>query len=134
MLSIPKRATIPFHVVRLAGGLQRCRQRIQLAPCGHRGRRGDPLFRARRTLMTGDDLLTDRQRERLIVLFTDPNHVQVEATWSISQVMIGAQASGLYPSCPTRRCQRGHQCRPARLCRPPLQTLLGVLAGFLATD
>lgn len=90
---VPAAVTVmdPFHVVRLAGdGLQRCRQRIQLATCGHRGRRGDPLFRARRTLMTGDDLLTDRQRERLIVLFTDPNHVQVEATWGIYQQIIAA--------------------------------------------
>jgi transposase len=38
----------PFHVVRLAGdGLERCRQRIQQATTGYRGRSGDPLYRAR---------------------------------------------------------------------------------------
>jgi exodeoxyribonuclease V alpha subunit len=53
----------PFHVVRLAGGaLDRCRRRVQQDTHGHRGRKDDPLYRARRTLHTGSDLLTDRQR------------------------------------------------------------------------
>lgn len=59
-----------------------------------RGRKNDPLYRARRTLHTGADLLTDRQRARLGALF-DPElygdaHVQVEATWGIYQTMITA--------------------------------------------
>jgi len=41
----------PFHVVALAGAkLDLCRQRVQQQTCGHRGRAGDPLYRARRTL------------------------------------------------------------------------------------
>jgi len=41
----------PFHVVRLAGdALDRCRRRVQQDLHGHRGRRDDPLYRARRTL------------------------------------------------------------------------------------
>ena len=46
-------------------------------------RKDDPLYRARRTLHTGADLLTDRQRERLTALFGIEDHVQVEATWGI---------------------------------------------------
>ncbi len=81
----------PFHVVRLAGdALDRCRRRVQQDLHGHRGLAGDPLYRARRTLHTGEDLLTDRQRERLMVLFADPEHVEVEATWGIYQRMIAA--------------------------------------------
>ena len=81
----------PFHVVRLAGdALDRCRRRVQQDRHGHRGLAGDPLYRARRTLHTGDDLLTDRQRERLMVLFADAEHVEVEATWGIYQRMIAA--------------------------------------------
>ena len=50
----------PFHVVRLAGdALDQCRRRVQLAIHGHRGHNDDPLYRARRTLHTGADLLTD---------------------------------------------------------------------------
>ena len=37
----------PFHVVRLTGNaLDECRRRVQLATCGHRGRKTDPLYRA----------------------------------------------------------------------------------------
>jgi len=78
-------------VVRLAGNaLDRCRRRVQQDTRGHRGRAGDPLYRARRTLHTGTDLLTDRQRERIEALFATDEHVEVEATWGIYQRMIGA--------------------------------------------
>ena len=52
----------PFHVVRLAGdALNDCRRRVQQTTRGRRGRKNDPLYRARRTLHTGADLLTDKQ-------------------------------------------------------------------------
>jgi transposase len=78
-------------VVRLAGDtLDRCRRRVQQATCGHRGRKTDPLYAARRTLHTGADLLTDKQKDRLAALFADEAHVEVEATWGIYQKMIAA--------------------------------------------
>jgi transposase len=81
----------PFHVVRLAGdALDRCRRRVQQDLHGHRGRQNDPLYRARRTLHTGTDLLTDKQRQRLTSLFGIDEHVQVQATWGIYQRMIAA--------------------------------------------
>jgi transposase len=80
----------PFHVVRLAGdALDRCR-RVQQAIHGHRGRKGDRLYSARRTLHTGADLLTDKQTDRLVALFAADEHVEVEATWGIYQRMIAA--------------------------------------------
>ncbi|MFC6152432.1 ISL3 family transposase [Nocardioides yefusunii] len=79
----------PFHVVRLAGdALDRCRRRVQQDLHGHRGRKNDPLYRARRTLHTGAALLTDKQRNRLTELFATDAHVEVEATWGIYQRMI----------------------------------------------
>jgi len=81
----------PFHVVRLGGdALDRCRRRVQLATRGHRGRKGDPLYAARRTLHTGADLLTDKQKDRLEALFATDAHVEVEVTWGIYQRMIVA--------------------------------------------
>ena len=81
----------PFHVVRLAGdALDKCRQRVQQATRGHRGRSGDPLYAARRTLHTGEKLLTPKQHARLQALFTVDDHVEVEVTWSIYQRMITA--------------------------------------------
>jgi transposase len=90
---LPDAATVmdPFHVVRLAGNaLDECRRRVQLATCGHRGRKSDPLYRARRTLQTGADLLTDKQRARLAALFTADAHAEVEATWSMYQRTVAA--------------------------------------------
>jgi len=81
----------PFHVTRLAGeALDECRRRVQQAIHGHRGMKGDPLYAARRTLSTGADLLTDKQKDRLAALFADDAHVEVEATWGIYQRMIAA--------------------------------------------
>ena len=71
---LPDAVTVmdPFHVVRLAGdALDRCRRRVQHDLHGHRGRAKDPLYRARRTLHTGADLLTDRQKTRLETLFAN---------------------------------------------------------------
>jgi transposase len=90
---LPDAVTVmdPFHVVRLAGdALDRCRRRVQQDLHGHRGHKGDPLYAARRTLHTGADLLTDKQKDRLAALFADDAHVEVEATWGIYQRMIEA--------------------------------------------
>jgi len=62
-------------------------------PAGHlraRGRKGDPLSAARRTLHTGAALLTEKQQARLEALFAVSEHVEVEATWGIYQRMIAA--------------------------------------------
>jgi transposase len=90
---LPDAVTVldPFHVVRLAGdALDRCRRRIQQDLHGRRGRAKDPLYRSRRTLHTGADLITDKQKTRLQTLFANDDHVQVEATWGIYQRMIAA--------------------------------------------
>jgi transposase len=81
----------PFHVVRLAGdALDQVRRRIQQAIHGHRGRAGDPLYTARRTLHTGRKLLTDRQQARLDALFADEDHLAVEVTWQVYQRIVDA--------------------------------------------
>jgi transposase len=91
--AMPDTVTVmdPFHTVRLAGdALDRVRRRVQQDRHGHRGRRGDPLYRARRTLHTGVELLTGRQQARLERLFADEAHVAVEATWAVYQRMVAA--------------------------------------------
>lgn len=91
--AMPDAVTVmePFHVVALAGdALDRCRQRVQRDLHGHRGRRHDPLYRARRALRTGEKLLTDRQRGRLERLFVDQRHAAVEVTWAVYQAMVAA--------------------------------------------
>ena len=81
----------PFHTVRLGGeALDDCRRRTQQATLKHRGRKHDPLYGARRTLLTGADLLTPKQQQRLEALFAADEHAEVEATWGAYQRMIEA--------------------------------------------
>ncbi|MFC7753276.1 ISL3 family transposase [Tsukamurella soli] len=90
---LPQAQTVmdPFHVVRLAGdALDRCRRRVQQDVHGHRGRTTDPLYRARRTLHTGIDLLTDRQKQRLEAVFAVDEYAEVEAAWTVYQQAVQA--------------------------------------------
>ena len=61
-----KVAADPFHIVRLANqALTKCRQRTQTDTTRHRGRRGDPLYGARKLLLMGSERLDGAGRERL---------------------------------------------------------------------
>ena len=73
-----------------ASKLDQCRRRVQRAITGRRGRAGDRLYRARRTLHTGAGLLTDAQTERLEALFADDRHAAAQASWGVYQRLIQA--------------------------------------------
>ncbi|MPZ54874.1 MAG: hypothetical protein GEU79_19475 [Acidimicrobiia bacterium] len=48
-----------FHAIRLANqAIDQVRRRVQNVTLGHRGRKGDPLYRIRRALLTGHKRLT----------------------------------------------------------------------------
>ena len=56
----------PFHVISLANrSLDAVRRRVQTEQTGHRGRRDDPLYRARRVLLRGEENLDPAATERL---------------------------------------------------------------------
>ena len=56
----------PFHVISLANRcLDAVRRRVQTEQTGHRGRRDDPLYRARRVLLRGEEKLDAEATERL---------------------------------------------------------------------
>ena len=81
----------PFDVVRLAAdALDETRRRVQQATTGRRGRASDALHAARRTLLTREGLLTQRQRTRLAGLFADQRHTPVKITWAVYQKTIDA--------------------------------------------
>ncbi|MGH8888208.1 MAG: ISL3 family transposase [Acidothermaceae bacterium] len=70
---LPKAAQVvdPFHVISLANrALDQIRRRVQTEQTGHRGRRDDPLYRARRMLLAGEEHLTDKAAARLASLLT----------------------------------------------------------------
>lgn len=80
----------PFLVARFARqALDESRRRVHQELHGRRGRRAYPSYRARRTLHTGTDLLTNWQKA-LAALFANFDHSEVEATWGIHQRLVGA--------------------------------------------
>jgi transposase len=76
-----------FHVVELAGNvLDEIRRRVQQDTLHRRGHKNDPLYPIRRTLLTGEQHLTKRQRARLeqYLPLDDPTG-KVELAWPIYQ-------------------------------------------------
>jgi transposase len=79
----------PFHVIKLANlKLDECRRRVQNERQGHRGRKHDSLYRARRLLTMADERLDDRGREKLMGLLHagDPKG-EVFATWQAKELV-----------------------------------------------
>jgi transposase len=65
---LPKAAQVvdPFHAVALANrALDAIRRRVQIEQLGHRGRKDDPLYRARRLLLRGEERLSEDAAARL---------------------------------------------------------------------
>jgi transposase len=65
---LPKASQVvdPFHLIALANRcLDDVRRRVQNEQTGHRGRKADPLYRARRVLLMGEEKLDDDASERL---------------------------------------------------------------------
>ena len=61
-----KQVADPFHVVRLANtALDEVRRRVQNQTLGHRGHKHDPLYRARKLLVSASENITDNGRTRL---------------------------------------------------------------------
>jgi transposase len=76
MLPKARQVVDSFHTIALANrALDDIRRRVQLQTLGHRGRRDDPLFRARRVLLMGEERLDEKATERLESLLElgDPN-------------------------------------------------------------
>jgi transposase len=70
-VTLPKASQVidPFHLVQLANrALDGVRRRVQNEQTGHRGRRDDPLYRARRMLLRGEERLDEKAAERLASL------------------------------------------------------------------
>jgi transposase len=89
MLPTAVQVADPFHVVRLGNtALDECRRRVQNETVGHRGRKNDPLYRARRRLTMAAERLTVDGRERLMGLLAagDP-HREVWFAWNAKEVV-----------------------------------------------
>lgn len=79
----------PFHVTKLANSkLDDCRRRVQNETPGHRGRKDDPLYRARRLLTKAHERLDEAGDTRLRGLLRagDP-HGEVRMAWHAKEVV-----------------------------------------------
>lgn len=83
-----------FHVVGLANAALtdvRCRRQQEI--CGHRGRRGDPLFAVRHDLLRAREHLTDRARERLEAAFRADWWDELSCAWTLKEMLRDLYAS-----------------------------------------
>ncbi len=79
----------PFHLVKLANSqLDECRRRVQNETLGHRGRKDDPLYRARRLLTKAHERLDERGDTKLVGLLEagDPRG-EVRMAWHAKEVV-----------------------------------------------
>jgi transposase len=79
----------PFHLVRLAGQkLDEVRRRVQNETLGHRGRKADPLYRARKLLVLAQERLDDRSQGKLTGLLAagDPKG-EVTTAWHAKEAV-----------------------------------------------
>ena len=82
-------AADPFHVVRLGNdALDEVRRRVQQQTLGHRGRNHDPLYRARKLLVSASEKITDSGRVRLRGLLDagDP-YGEVRDAWHAKETL-----------------------------------------------
>ena len=84
-----KQVADPFHVVKLANdALDEVRRRVQQHTLGHRGRKHDPLYRARKLLVSASETITDAGRVRLRGLLDagDP-YGEVRDAWHAKETL-----------------------------------------------
>ncbi|MSV81081.1 MAG: hypothetical protein F2681_15810 [Actinobacteria bacterium] len=89
MLTTAVQVADPFHVVRLGNTARdECRRRVQNETLGHRCRRDDPLWRARRRLTIARERLSEEQHGRVLGLLRagDP-HREVWFAWNAKEVV-----------------------------------------------
>ena len=81
----------PFHVVRLGNShLDETRRRVQQEIHGHRGHKGDPLYRIRRLLLVASERLSESGWRRLRAGLDDPKgdpFMEVEAGYLAKEML-----------------------------------------------
>lgn len=84
-----------FHAIKLANtAIDDVRRRVQQDTLGHRGRKGDPLYRARRVLLSASERLSEERFEWMQSLITagDPDG-EVGAAWVAKELLRSVYAA-----------------------------------------
>ena len=82
---------VPFHAIRLGNNsIDETRRRVQNDTLGHRGRKGDPLYRVRRLLISAHERLSKGADAKLRGLLTagDPRG-EVRLAWHAKETLRG---------------------------------------------
>ena len=83
-----------FHIERLAAqALTEVRCRRQQEMCGHRGRKGDPLWAVRRDLLRAREHLTTAAHRRLDAAFRADRWDELECAWTLKEMLRDVYAS-----------------------------------------
>ena len=78
----------PFHVIRIATQrLDECRRRVQNETLGHRGHKGDPLYRARKLLSIASERLRDAEGKLLGLLKAGDPKGEVAYAWHAKEAL-----------------------------------------------
>jgi transposase len=86
-LDAPEVVVDAFHIVRLGNVMvDEVRRRVQQDTLGHRGYINDPLYGIRRLLLTGQERLSDRSRQRIRAgLAAGDRHDEVWYAWTVKE-------------------------------------------------
>jgi len=99
-LDAPEVVVDAFHIVRLGNVMvDEVRRRVQQQSLGHRGHRDDPLYGIRRLLLTGEERLTPRGRERIrLGLAAGDRGDEVWYAWTIKEQLRAIYRAGEEPA------------------------------------
>ncbi|MCQ3808811.1 MAG: transposase, partial [Acidimicrobiia bacterium] len=88
-LRYAKQVADPFHVVKLANkALDDVRRRVQNETLGHRGRKDDPLYRARKLLVSASERITPNGQVRLRgLLEAGDRYGEVRNAWQAKETL-----------------------------------------------
>lgn len=95
-LDAPEVVVDAFHIIRLGNTVvDEVRRRVQQQTLGHRGHKGDPLYRIRRLLLTGEERLSPRGRQRIRAgLAAGDLEDEVWYAWSVKEQLRAVYRAG----------------------------------------
>lgn len=95
-LDAPEVVVDAFHIIRLGNVMvDDVRRRIQQETLGHRGHKNDPLYGIRRLLLTGEERLTQRGRDRIAAgLAAGDRNDEVWYAWTIKEQLRAVYRTG----------------------------------------
>ncbi len=127
---LPKAAQVvdAFHVISLANrSLDAVRRRVQNEQTGHRGRRHDPLYRARRALLVGEERLDDKAAQRLASLVGSATRTLKSRSPTGSRNDSATSTANVTRPPPERSSPNSSSTAAARPCQPSYAKLGGTL-------